>query len=57
MTFTQPNGVEFIGRGLGDEFEFYYETEDGYRFIKDYTDPTAAEGIVPNVSSVVLLLK
>ena len=29
ITWVQPNGVAFIGRGWGDEFEFNYETDTG----------------------------
>ncbi|MBC8484486.1 MAG: hypothetical protein H8D45_00390, partial [Bacteroidetes bacterium] len=36
LTFVQPNGVEFVGKGWGDEFEFYWETKGGYRFLKNY---------------------
>ena len=36
MTFQQPNGIEFAGRGWGNEFEFYWETKEGYRFVKNY---------------------
>lgn len=35
IKFTQPDKTEFTGRGWGDEFEFYWETEDGYRFVKN----------------------
>jgi M6 family metalloprotease-like protein len=34
ITLKQPNGVEFIGRMWGDEFIWWTETEDGYRFIE-----------------------
>lgn len=34
ITLKQPNGVEFIGRMWGDEFIWWAETEDGYRFIE-----------------------
>jgi len=36
MIFQQPNGIKFIGRGQGDEYEFYFETKEGYRFVKNY---------------------
>lgn len=36
--YTQPNGVTFIGREWGDEFEYFWETQDGYRFVKNYND-------------------
>ena len=34
ITIKQPNGVDFIGRMWGDEFIWWAETEDGYRFIE-----------------------
>ena len=33
ITLTQPNEVTFTGRVWGDEFFFWSETEDGYRFV------------------------
>ena len=33
-TFTQPNDVSFTGRIWGDEFIWWAETENGYRFIQ-----------------------
>ncbi len=36
IKFKQPDGTEFIGRSWGDEFEFYSETQDGFRFVKNY---------------------
>lgn len=37
IKFTQPDGTAFIGRGWGDEFEFQWETKDGYRYVMDYS--------------------
>jgi M6 family metalloprotease-like protein len=34
ITLKQPNEKEFIGRMWGDEFIWWAETEDGYRFIE-----------------------
>jgi M6 family metalloprotease-like protein len=34
ITFTQPNDATFTGRMWGDEFIWWAETEDGYRFIQ-----------------------
>ena len=34
ITLTQPNAVSFTGRIWGDEFFFWAETEDGYRFVQ-----------------------
>ncbi len=34
----QPNGVQFSGRGWGDEFSFQYESSDGYRFVRGHDD-------------------
>lgn len=36
IDFVQPNGVKFIGRTWGDEFEHFNETKDGYRFVLSY---------------------
>jgi hypothetical protein len=36
ISFTQPDGTSFVGRGWGDEFEFQWETQDGYRFVMNY---------------------
>ena len=33
-TLTQPNDVTFTGRLWGDEFFWWAETEDGYRFVQ-----------------------
>jgi M6 family metalloprotease-like protein len=33
ITWTQPNGVTFVARSWGDEFESWMETNDGYRII------------------------
>lgn len=38
IEWKQPNGVTFIGRNWGDEFESWMETSDGYRFVMNYTD-------------------
>jgi hypothetical protein len=38
IEWKQPNGVTFMGRAWGDEFRFYMETDEGYRFIKNYVD-------------------
>jgi len=37
ITLTQPNDVTFIGQIWGDEFIYWMETEDGYRFIETYS--------------------
>lgn len=34
IEWKQPNDVTFIGRAWGDEFRWWMETEDGYRFIQ-----------------------
>lgn len=34
ITLQQPDRTEFTGRIWGDEFFFWAETEDGYRFIQ-----------------------
>lgn len=36
ITLTQPNDVTFTGRIWGDEFIWWSETEDGYRFIETF---------------------
>ncbi len=36
--FIQPDSSVFMGQGFGDEFIHRYETEDGYTFVKGYTD-------------------
>lgn len=36
ITLTQPNDVTFTGRIWGDEFIYWMETEDGYRFVETY---------------------
>ncbi|MBE0572069.1 MAG: hypothetical protein IH618_11040 [Ignavibacteriaceae bacterium] len=36
ITLTQPNDVTFIGRVWGDEFIYWMETEDGYRFVETF---------------------
>ena len=33
ITWTQPNGVTFVARSWGDEFENWMETDNGYRII------------------------
>ncbi|RKY83615.1 hypothetical protein DRQ11_12790 [candidate division KSB1 bacterium] len=38
IQYRQPNGVTFIGREWGDEFAYWCETKDGYRFVKNYDD-------------------
>jgi M6 family metalloprotease-like protein len=38
MIFFQPNGLQFVGKWYGDEFFCRTETEDGYTFVKNYTD-------------------
>jgi len=34
ITIKQPNDVTFTGRIWGDEFIWWAETEDGYRFVQ-----------------------
>jgi hypothetical protein len=34
IQFQQPNGTTFIGREYGDEFIFYRETPEGYRYVQ-----------------------
>ena len=36
ITLTQPNDVTFTGRIWGDEFIYWMETEDGYRFVETF---------------------
>jgi M6 family metalloprotease-like protein len=36
ITITQPNDVTFTGRIWGDEFIYWMETENGYRFVETY---------------------
>lgn len=36
INFTQPDETSFVGRGWGDEFEFQWETQEGYRIVMDY---------------------
>jgi len=36
--FHQPDSSMFLGRGFGDEFLHRFETEDGYTFVKSYSD-------------------
>jgi len=38
ITFTQPNDVTFTGRYWGDEFADWMETDEGYRFEKNWND-------------------
>lgn len=33
--FKQPNGVEFIGREFGDEFELNCITKNGYQYVRN----------------------
>lgn len=34
ITWTQPNGVTFIARLWGDEFQYWFETQSGHRIIQ-----------------------
>lgn len=34
VTWTQPNGVKFIARLWGDEFQYWFETQSGHRIIQ-----------------------
>lgn len=34
IEWKQPNDVTFIGSAWGDEFRWWMETEDGYRFVQ-----------------------
>ena len=36
ITITQPNDVTFTGRIWGDEFIYWMETENGYRFVETF---------------------
>ncbi|HSW55978.1 MAG TPA: immune inhibitor A domain-containing protein [Ignavibacteriaceae bacterium] len=36
ITLTQPNDITFTGRIWGDEFIWWAETEDGYRFVQTF---------------------
>lgn len=36
ITLTQPNDATFTGRIWGDEFIYWMETEDGYRFVETF---------------------
>jgi|WetSurMetagenome_2_1015567.scaffolds.fasta_scaffold21939_2 hypothetical protein len=36
ITLKQPNNVTFTGRILGDEFIYWMETENGYRFVETF---------------------
>ena len=36
FTLTQPNDVTFTGRIWGDEFIYWMETENGYRFVQTF---------------------
>jgi hypothetical protein len=36
ITLTQPNDVTFTGRIWGDEFIYWAETENGYRFVETF---------------------
>ena len=36
ITLNQPNNVTFTGRIWGDEFIYWMETENGYRFVESY---------------------
>jgi len=38
ITFTQPNGVKFIARTYGDEYEDYFETHEGFSLEKNFND-------------------
>ncbi|HSW56608.1 MAG TPA: hypothetical protein VLH59_16110 [Ignavibacteriaceae bacterium] len=38
ITLQQPDRTEFTGRIWGDEFFFWAETEDGYRFVQSGDD-------------------
>jgi hypothetical protein len=34
VTWTQPNGFTFTARLWGDEFQWWFETQSGYRIIQ-----------------------
>jgi hypothetical protein len=36
--FRQPNGVIFIGRMWGDEYDYTFQTKDGYPFDKNFNN-------------------
>jgi hypothetical protein len=36
ITLQQPDRTEFTGRIWGDEFIYWMETEDGYRFVQTF---------------------
>ena len=38
ITLKQPNNVSFTGRIWGDEFIYWAETQDGYRFVETFDD-------------------
>lgn len=38
ITLKQPNNVTFTGRIWGDEFIYWMETENGYRFVESYEE-------------------
>jgi|GEM_PF-2133319 len=38
VEFKQPNGVTFIGRMWGDEWNYTFQTQDGYPFDKNFSD-------------------
>ncbi len=36
IEWKQPNDVTFMGRAWGNEFRWWMESEDGYRFVKNH---------------------
>lgn len=38
MEFHQPNGISFIGRMWGDEWDYTFQTKEGYAFDKNSID-------------------
>jgi M6 family metalloprotease-like protein len=38
ITYIQPNGVKFTARMWGDEYESYFETNEGFSIEKNYED-------------------
>ncbi|MDZ7305415.1 MAG: hypothetical protein ONB44_25120 [candidate division KSB1 bacterium] len=38
VEFRQPNGVTFVGRMWGDEWDYTFQTKDGYPFDKNSAD-------------------
>ncbi|MHB8132316.1 MAG: metallopeptidase domain-containing protein, partial [Mobilitalea sp.] len=38
ITYTQPNGVKFIARMWGDEYEGFFETKEGFSIEKNHSD-------------------